>query len=513
MTDRKCVILLFLLVSVAFMIRFKGIWFGYPLPVHPDEPVLVDIALRMVNTGDLNPNFFRYPTLNIYIQAFIFKIMQIFGVLFLDKSPVDIPLIWYYLVGRSFNVLMSVVTIIITYAIGKQLFSSVAGLLAAFFMTFSFLHIENSFLITTDTSVAFWASLVALMAVLIFSNGKKARYYLLGGVFTGLAVNSKYTAFVSVAPLLLAHYLQSRDSNGWVDKNIIMCLVAVPIAFFVTSPYVILNFDRFMADIIYEARHYVSGHPGAESHTSTSYYLYGKYLVTKGYGVFPMIFAGFGLAWLLRKAPWKAAMIVAIPLLIFLFVGRYKVFFPRNLVVAIPFLSLLSGAFLLFVYKVSVEKLHFISMPVRAVAVSLVLVAVLAGSVWQQTVFALNHIETITLPDTRWASLKWIEKNLPAGSRIGREHYTPPVEKFTNKFDAAYLGFIVVVNNPQAIKDFDYMIVSSGDYGRYLWQQDVYPKEFQAYLDFFASHELVKEFVPDHEKLEGPRISIYKIRH
>jgi 4-amino-4-deoxy-L-arabinose transferase-like glycosyltransferase len=513
MIDRRNAILLLLLVSVAFTIRIKGIWFGYPLPVHPDEPVLVDIALSMVSTGDLNPHFFRYPTLNIYIQAFIFQVMQLFGALFLDKTPVEIPLIWYYLVGRSFNVLISVLTIIITYVIGKRLISSLAGLLAAFFMTFSFLHIENSFLITTDTSVAFWASLVTLMAVLIYSDGKKAKYYLLGGIFVGLAINSKYTAFVSVAPLLLAHYLQSRDSKAWIDKNIIMCLVAVPIVFFVTSPYVILDFDRFIADIIYEARHYAKGHPGAESHTSTSYYLYGKYLVTKGYGVFPMIFAGFGLVWLSRKAPWKAAMIAAIPLLIFLFVGRYKVFFPRNLVVAIPFLALLSGAFISFVYKASVERVYFLSMPGRAVVMNLVLVMVLSGSVWQQTVFAVNHIETITLPDTRWASLKWIEKNLPAGARIGREHYTPPVEKFTNKFDAAYLGFIVVVNRPQAIKNLDYMIVSSGDYGRFLWQQDVYPKEFQAYLNFFASHELVKEFIPDQKKLEGPRISIYKIRH
>jgi len=510
--DRNNAILLFLLVSAAFLIRIKGIWFGYPLPVHPDEPVLVEIALRMINTGDPNPNFFRYPTLNIYIQALLFQAVRLFGYLFLDKSPVEIPVIWYYLTGRTFSVLLSVITIIITYVIGRRLFSPLAGLLAAFFLTFSYLHIVNSYLITIDTSVAFWTSLVTLMAVLIYTQGKKTRYYLLGGIFVGLAINSKYTAFVSVAPLLIAHYAQSCDSKKWIDKDILLCLIVIPVAFIVTAPYMILEFNRFMADIIYEARHYTEGHAGAESVSATSYYLYAKYLFSKGYGAIPMMISIFGFILLVRKAPWKAAIIMATPVLIYLFVGNYKVFFPRNMVVVIPFLSLLGGYFTCFVYKLLMEKLSTIPVFSRKVIINLALAFVLSVTVWTQTALALNHIETITLPDTRWVSLKWVEKNLPFGSRIGREHYTPPIEKYTDKFNSVYLGFVVVSNSPLAMRNLDYMIVSSGDYGRFLWQQDRYPQESQAYLDFFTSHELVKEFIPDQKKLGGPRISIYKMR-
>ena len=109
-------------------------------------------------------------------------------------------------------------------------------------------------------------------------------------------------------------------------------------------------------------------------------------------------------------------------------------------------------------------------------------------------------------------SLKWIENHLPPGSRIGREHYTLSVEKYTSEFDAVYFGYIVIVKNPLAARNLDYLILSSLDYGRFLLQQDRYPDEAQAYVEFFASHELVKEFLPDQEKLGGPKISIYKMR-
>ncbi|MFQ5600856.1 MAG: hypothetical protein ACE5G2_09925 [Candidatus Krumholzibacteriia bacterium] len=44
-------------------------WFGYPLPVHPDEPLLVEAALNMVRTGNLNPHYFSHPSLDVYFLA------------------------------------------------------------------------------------------------------------------------------------------------------------------------------------------------------------------------------------------------------------------------------------------------------------------------------------------------------------------------------------------------------------------------------------------------------------
>jgi 4-amino-4-deoxy-L-arabinose transferase-like glycosyltransferase len=131
----SCVLWLTVIVCVAIMIRVKGVWFGFPLSVHSDEPRLVNTALRMIETGDLNPHFFNYPTLTIYIQACLYQIINYIGHAF-GISLFEGPIVWFHIIGRSFSVLLSVLTIIITFIIGNRLFSHFAGLLAAFFLTF-----------------------------------------------------------------------------------------------------------------------------------------------------------------------------------------------------------------------------------------------------------------------------------------------------------------------------------------------------------------------------------------
>ncbi len=54
-----------------------------PFVYHPDEPDVVGRAVTMLVTGDLNPHWFHYPTLPIYLYAAVFKALGLF---------VDIPL-------------------------------------------------------------------------------------------------------------------------------------------------------------------------------------------------------------------------------------------------------------------------------------------------------------------------------------------------------------------------------------------------------------------------------------
>src|SRR6187399_3320663 len=60
--------LVFVLI-LAGGLRLVGIDFGLPLQLHPDEWSQVNSARRMLG-GDLNPHFFRYPSLTIY-QLFV----------------------------------------------------------------------------------------------------------------------------------------------------------------------------------------------------------------------------------------------------------------------------------------------------------------------------------------------------------------------------------------------------------------------------------------------------------
>src|SRR4029079_11012938 len=53
-------------VVAGAVMRFRGLAFGLPYVPHPDEPAVVNIAQRMLRTGDLDPHHFVYPSLYIY---------------------------------------------------------------------------------------------------------------------------------------------------------------------------------------------------------------------------------------------------------------------------------------------------------------------------------------------------------------------------------------------------------------------------------------------------------------
>ena len=514
-SERPLLLLLSVVISAAFAIRAWGIMFGYPLPVHPDEPRLVETALDMVETRDLNPHFFNYPTLNIYLQALLYALIGWLARSFTSATSLsDVPIITFYIWGRFLNVLLSTATIYSTYAIARWLIHPIAGLAAACFIGASYLHITNSFTITVDSPVAFWSSLATLMAVFIYARGAHLRYYVLAGLFVGFAVSSKYTAFLAALPLVIAHLVRAGRGEGWINRKIVVGLILIPIAFLLTTPYAVLDNEAFMEAIRYEGRHYREGHPGHESVTDRSFAQYGGYLAAEGYGILPLTLTGLGLLWLLIHDWKKAVLLLSFPLLLFLFVGQYKTWFPRNIVAIIPFLAIFSGASVYaFVDMLRRRAVRWTPAMARRARIgsSVVAAALTFGILYGQIARAREEIRLITLPDTRWVSLQWIQANLPLGTRIGREHYTPPIEAFTDRYDVEYLGYFAVARQPNAIEMLDYMVVSGQDYERYVNQPADYPAEAEAYNEFFARNELVKEFVPDRRTLGGPTIRIYRV--
>lgn len=498
------VIVLLIILTASFYIRYKGIWFGYPLTVHPDENVLIDAALNITKTGNLNPNVFIYPSLNIYFLAAVFK-------LFIPPD-VDIPIIHYYLAGRLFMVMLSTLTIFVTYKIGSKLIHPLAGLASACYIGVSFLHITKSFTVTVDPATALWVSCAAYMAVLIYSNGRKLRYYLLCGIFIGFSIGSKYNAFLCVLPMLIAHAHNAYKHGKWFDKNIILGLLIIPITFIITTPYAVIDWSNFISWIKANISHYRSGHVGAEAIGTTSYREYFRYLIYRGYGILPLIFSCCGLIWLSKKNVWKASLLFSFPLALFLFIGQYKVYFERNIIAAIPFLSLFGGIFIYGLFSkfdLWFSKFKFKSYSITAAYIVTGVLLIYSISNW--ALFSYEHVRQITLPDTRWISLEWINSNIQSGSKIGREPYTPPVEQYTDKFTVTFFGHYGMVKEKNKIEELDIMVLSSGNYLRFTNHPDRYPEEARIYEEFRNRHKLLKEFVPDNIETTGPMIHIYKI--
>ncbi len=56
-------------VAVALRV-WKPNW-ALPFVPHPDEPAIMNVVLRMLRNNDPNPHFFFYPSVWIYVQAFV----------------------------------------------------------------------------------------------------------------------------------------------------------------------------------------------------------------------------------------------------------------------------------------------------------------------------------------------------------------------------------------------------------------------------------------------------------
>jgi hypothetical protein len=501
-----------LILVLAFALRLKNIWFGYPLQLHPDEPVIVQSALNIISTGDMNPHNFLYPSLNIYLNALLYKTVSLVENVILRISTDAKPEIHYYLYGRALNVLFSTASIYVVYDIGKRLFNPWSGIAAACFIAASSLHVGNSYFVTVDTSMAFWCTLACLIATLIYTKGAKTSYYLAGGVCVGFAIGCKYTAFPAFLPILVAHVYQSRQERNFTNKNIILAAAVVPVAFLLTTPYALLDYRAFLSALAYQKREYSIGHPGAESFYGLSIGNYCKYLFTEGYGIIPSILALAGIPVLYRNSRSCVLLLLSFPLAILVFLGMYKVYFPRNVVTLIPFLSLFSGYTVVAASTWCGHKISDWMKTPKPELVTFVCGALLVAiSIQGQVIIDVKQTRENSLPDTRWVSLLWCKDNIPAGASIGREHYTPPLEKHSGKHNVVKLGYFGVVRKSEMIPNLDFVIASSSDYSRFLDNPERYPTEALRYNDFFARNKLVKEFSADGKTMTGPTIRIHKI--
>ena len=236
--------ILIIILAVGFLIRFNGLFFGFPMPqiAHPDEPHLVNRALNIIKTGNLNPNFFNYPSLMIYILSIFYFIIIKFSEIF----SVHIDFRTFYITGRFITLLFSMGTIFINYKIIKLFFNRITAVIGTIFVTFSFLHVSNSFLITVDSPMAFWVILSFYFSALIYSGKISLKYYILNGIFIGLAVGTKYTAFISFFPFVFAHFHQKKYSfKDILEKKFVIAALIVPIVFILTTPFSLLNFNKW----------------------------------------------------------------------------------------------------------------------------------------------------------------------------------------------------------------------------------------------------------------------------
>jgi YYY domain-containing protein len=486
-------LLLVLLLGGVF--RFTGLNWDENQHLHPDERFLTDVANRLQPVD--NPLDYLRPsvsTLNPYnagIPTYVYGnfpmtvtryvggwVQEACVALSLDCAYRYDSYDGIHLVGRVLSGLLDLVSVFFIFLIGRRLYDWRVGLLAALLLAVAVMPIQQSHFFTMDNWAAGLTTAALYMAVRAGEEGDRWRWWLLFGLFLGLAVASR----VNVAPLaamagvaaLIWVARQAPQGAGWryllshrgseelqrVFLGVLLAGFISLLTFRLAQPYAfadgeiirqaalaetgqepsalrvafgsIIGFHpEWRADMaeIQGLQQPEASFPPALQWTGRAPLFFPlNNMVLYGMGITAGIAAWLGFFWALsriaRAGPdWTAhALPVAWSGLYFLFMGTRWVTSIRYFLPIYPTLLLLGAWALIAVCQFAAARPPARRRLEQLGAAALILAAVVPTFLW-----ANAFVDIYRQPLTRLAASRWIFDNIPTGATLvyeaaGEEH-------------------------------------------------------------------------------------------
>ena len=509
--------ILIIIIAIGFTLRFIGIGYGLPQPYHPDEKQVMSKASRII-AGDLNPHFFIWPTLYMYLIAIFYKfsywliwlLQYFFGFihplkrLYLLIHSNIITSYHYYLISRGISIIFGTITIPVTYLIGKELSSKKAGLIAALFIALAYYPVLYSHLGIISTTMVCLTLLSFYFAIKMYQTGR-FKYYFEASIIGGLAIAAKYNAAIIIIPIFLAHlFLFLKNSYKFNRKfylRAIIIILFVLIGFFIGCPYSLINYEKFTKDISWV----VESQKGLQNTSiyfkgiqSSSWAMDFKFL-WEGMGPFLLILSLAGIILSLFKRKYPYLLLLSFPLCYFLMASQSKTPVPRYTLIIYPFLLLLASMFIIFLNK------YFRSFP-KAFLIGIIIVAL---SIPFYHVIKLDYY--LCQKDTRQLALEWIRKNMPQGSKVAYEFFGPDPSILEGI--VTYRQFSLGDNTFKYYQDrkIDYFISDSLTRNIYFKAGEKYfPTHIEFYLLLNKRCKLIKKYENNPIFIFNPTIWVYK---
>jgi hypothetical protein len=335
------------IVLAGATLRFFPIWFGLPsLLARPDEETALNHAMAIAG-GDLNPHFFHWPSLAFYVFAALFKGASLIkGVAVHDPALTDIQQV---LIARAFVAFAGTVTIALLYWLGRQTADATTGLLAAAFLAVSILHVRESHFAMTDVLATLLITLHLALVVRALSTAMTAPrlpsaaigWFALAGFVGGLATSTKYSAAAAVASIVAAQAVWVRHATvrwrlaTWAP--LCVALFAFVLGFIVATPYAVIDYQTFAADVWYDVTHLSGGH-GIDLGRGWSYHLLRSLPYGVGIAVFCAALAG--IVPMVRHHRRHAIVLGVFAVVFYASIGSGKAVFFRYVLPLVPIVCL-----------------------------------------------------------------------------------------------------------------------------------------------------------------------------
>jgi 4-amino-4-deoxy-L-arabinose transferase-like glycosyltransferase len=443
------------LLAAAGAIRAVGIQYGLPFPLlNPDEANIVSRAWRMSHGGGLDPGWFDYPTLLMYVLAPF-------------QNWADEP---SYLAARIVMVGLSLAGIAAAWWLGGRAYGVVAGFVAAAATAVATVHVEYSRMAVTDVPLTLGVAVTLAFLV--------RRQLLPAGIAIGLTASFKYPGFVLLVPLLVA---------GWAQWRRLAVAAGLALAaFLAASPYFVVHLGAAVGDAMRVQRDGRRGWLGFEDDPWTPVAFVDR--LWEGIGPALLIALG-GLVLALARRTLADRVLAAFVVTYFLTLMPLDAHFDRYVLPLLPPLGALAGRF-------------------RALAPVTFLLLVIP------LVWSIRETRPLVRTDTRVLAHDWMDRNLTPGVLVAADPSTaapadvrllrlalpgpgrpPDPERSLGRLRRLNVGYVLVTG---AVAD------------RVRRQAERYPEAIRFYddLDRLGHRRFYRRGVG---RLAGPWVAVYEL--
>lgn len=504
LSDRIFYCLLACTFFLGACLRFKNIDFGLPFNYHPDEVPKYNAIMRMREAGDLNPRYFLHPTLLLYSTYFFNNLFN----WLMPGSSWESTLI---LSGRIMSASAGCLSVFLTALTGRRLFSNSTGIIASALLAVFPLHVTCSRYVKEDALLVFFILAAVYMVIRAVQSDKPA-LLLIAGLLAGFSAGVKYSGLVSVMILTAAPFLKSKKFipdfkySCWT----ILAIICVPLGLFISSPYILLDYQTFLHDFNSEKDHMIRGHSAAITAWSEIWmYHYSRSLLQGMQGI-ALAIATLGAGLLLYRFKIKTLYIIALVLLYYIpaeFVTAKPAPQPERYVMpCLPFLAISAAYFL------NELRRYFKFLPLKVIAVFLTFMTIALPL--QRSYNLASELR----PDTRDIMAEWMLRHIPLGSKVLVD-WRPYAPQFEGKpFQLIFLDRANLLEelDPKKLAAYgaDYLIMSSLFYDRYFSQPNVPALHREIMRTVWKSFPEVKRIVAEHGTygFHNPELKLFELK-
>ena len=343
---RRPRLLLAAVLLFAAYVRFVHLDWDGGHGFHPDERAMA-FAVERISFRELrlHPGMFQYGSAPLYAARALVDAVEVLG----GGERADFATV--IRCGRALSAAAGVLTVFLTFLVGRRLRDASAGLLAAFLLACAPLHVQASHFMAVDVALT-CAVLLALAGCLRVVALGRPLDFALAGAAAGLAFATKASAAPLLAPLAVAVALQpTRGARAAVrGAGIVAAALAATVA--LAEPYALLDASTLWRHVAEQGRMVRAAGtlPYTLQYVGTPHYAYELLQLLWGLGPPLAVAALAGTGWAFRRllpAADAAQFVLASWVIPFVLVtGAFEVRFPRYLLPIYPLLALWAALWL-----------------------------------------------------------------------------------------------------------------------------------------------------------------------